>query len=169
MYHSGNQKAASIRRPLWARRVKLSYGRKSKSLVSTDLVSLEQLLNKLFPAFTRTLTIIYSTTLLTLLTTMQLNIIGRSKYIQSVMQLHREEKLREYHAFQVSTFAMFFPGFVEPEKDFDQWLNSDLQEIDLITPETERKFLTLSWWLLYVGWKDMGERVRRSVEEVFEG
>lgn len=100
---------------------------------------------------------------------MQLNIIGRSKYIQSVMQLHREEKLREYHAFQISTFAMFFPGLVEPERDFDKWLNCDLQEVDLITEKAERKFLTLSWWLLYVGWKDIGERVRRSVEEVFEG
>ena len=35
--------------------------------------------------------------------------------------------------------------------------------------ETERKYLTLSWWILHVGWKDVGERVRRGVEEVFEG
>ena len=40
---------------------------------------------------------------------------------------------------------------------------------EFVTPEAERKFLTLSWWLLYMGWKDIGERVRRSVEEVFEG
>lgn len=40
---------------------------------------------------------------------------------------------------------------------------------DVISEETERKFLTLSWWILHVGWKDVGERVRRGVEEVFEG
>ncbi len=42
-------------------------------------------------------------------------------------------------------------------------------EGDMITEEVERKFLTLSWWILHVGWKDVGERVRRGVEEVFEG
>jgi peroxin-3 len=30
-------------------------------------------------------------------------------------------------------------------------------------------YLTLSWWILHVGWKDVGERVRREVEEVFDG
>lgn len=40
---------------------------------------------------------------------------------------------------------------------------------EVISEETERKFLTLSWWILHVGWKDVGERVRRGVEEVFEG
>jgi peroxin-3 len=38
-----------------------------------------------------------------------------------------------------------------------------------VDAETERKYLTLSWWILNVGWKDVGERVRRGVEEVFEG
>jgi peroxin-3 len=38
-----------------------------------------------------------------------------------------------------------------------------------ISEELENKYLTLSWWLLHVGWKDVGERVRRGVEEVFDG
>lgn len=38
-----------------------------------------------------------------------------------------------------------------------------------ISEEVESKYLTMSWWLLHVGWKDVGERVRRGVEEVFEG
>lgn len=42
-------------------------------------------------------------------------------------------------------------------------------EDDSITEESESKYLTLSWWLLHVGWKDVGERVRRGVEEVFYG
>ena len=38
-----------------------------------------------------------------------------------------------------------------------------------VSEEVESKYLTLSWWLLHVGWKDVGERVRRGVEEVFDG
>ncbi|PPQ94396.1 hypothetical protein CVT25_002752 [Psilocybe cyanescens] len=38
-----------------------------------------------------------------------------------------------------------------------------------IPEEAESKYLTMSWWLLHVGWKDVGERVRRGVEEVFDG
>ena len=47
--------------------------------------------------------------------------------------------------------------------------NEDTGEADLINEESESKYLTLSWWLLHVGWKDVGERVRRGVEEVFHG
>ena len=44
----------------------------------------------------------------------------------------------------------------------------DIHELPPLEEEQERKYLTLSWWLLHVGWKDDGERVRRAVEEVFE-
>lgn len=37
-----------------------------------------------------------------------------------------------------------------------------------VPSETEMQYLSLSWWLLHVGWKDVGERVRRAVEEVFD-
>ncbi len=40
---------------------------------------------------------------------------------------------------------------------------------EALPADVENKYLTLSWWLLHVGWKDVGERVRRGVEEVFEG
>ena len=33
--------------------------------------------------------------------------------------------------------------------------------------ETNRKFLTFSWWLLHRGWKDIMERVKVAVKEVF--
>lgn len=38
-----------------------------------------------------------------------------------------------------------------------------------IGDDVENKYLTLSWWLLHVGWKDVSERVRRGVEETFDG
>ena len=37
-----------------------------------------------------------------------------------------------------------------------------------ISEQVEVKYLTLSWWILHVGWKDIAERVRRGVEEVFD-
>ena len=99
-------------------------------------------------------------TLLTLFTHIQLNILGRSKYINSIIQAEREERLREQMT-DDSVFSML-------------WNDEDLEEgeaqgADIISEETERKYLTLSWWILHVGWKDVGERVRRGVEEVFEG
>lgn len=43
------------------------------------------------------------------------------------------------------------------------------EDLENISDEAENKFLTMSWWMLHVGWKDVGERVRRGVEEVFDG
>lgn len=39
----------------------------------------------------------------------------------------------------------------------------------VVDEETERKYLTLSWWFLNVGWKDVAQRVRSAVEVVFSG
>lgn len=33
--------------------------------------------------------------------------------------------------------------------------------------ETNRKFLTFSWWLLHRGWRDIMERVESAVKEEF--
>ncbi len=103
-------------------------------------------------------------TLLSLFTHIQLNILGRSKYLQSVLQLAQEENERERWQDSLSIASLFWSGNVESQER-----NPDLQEIPPISEENERKFLTLSWWILHVGWKDVGERVRRAVEEVFEG
>lgn len=112
-------------------------------------------------AFTRTLTVVYSLTLLTLFTQIQLTILGRYKYIQSVLQQERDERMREKLLDQVSISSLFW----DPP-DADEDVEEDLETV---SRETERKFLTLSWWILHVGWKDVGERVKRGVEEVFEG
>ena len=100
-------------------------------------------------------------TLLSVFTHMQLNLLGRSKYVQSVIQLEQDERMRDQMQHNASVYSMF-------------WANSDLEEAEperdeSIDEETERMYLTLSWWILHVGWKDVGERVRRAVEEVFDG
>ncbi|OCH90166.1 hypothetical protein OBBRIDRAFT_777356 [Obba rivulosa] len=115
--------------------------------------------------FTRTLTIIYSVTLLSIFTHIQLNLLGRSKYIHSVIQLEEDERIRERMQYDTSVYALFWGDTSLEESDLD----INLEEQEYVSEETERKFLTLSWWILHVGWKDVGERVRRGVEEVFDG
>ena len=115
-------------------------------------------------AFTRTLTVIYSITLLSLFTHIQLSILGRTKYIQSLIQQERDERMRDQLEYSTSVYSLFWGDRSLEDIDTDI-----LEESETVSEETERKFLTLSWWILHVGWKDVGERVRRGVEEVFEG
>jgi len=117
---------------------------------------------------TRTLTILYSTTLLSLFTTIQLTVLARSKYVHSILQQERDERLRERFEFSASVSSIFWGGvgnLLDPEN-----LAGDDEEVDEeISEQIEIKYLTLSWWILHVGWKDVADRVRRGVEEVFEG
>lgn len=36
-----------------------------------------------------------------------------------------------------------------------------------VTELSERKYLTISWWLLNIGWKDVKDKVETAVAEVF--
>ncbi|KAF8581206.1 hypothetical protein K439DRAFT_1636363 [Ramaria rubella] len=121
--------------------------------------------------FTRTLTILYSTTLLSLLTHIQLNLLGRYKYVQSVLDLEREEKLRERRSFEASVSSLFWGG--GDIAGVLEGLEDNMQDpLGLFgagrTGGTERKYLTLSWWLINVGWREIGDRIRNAVEDVFE-
>ncbi|RDB15472.1 Peroxisomal biogenesis factor 3 [Hypsizygus marmoreus] len=127
--------------------------------------------------FTRTLTTLYSTTLLSLLTSIQLTLLARSKYIQSVLELERDERLQQRIEAQFSLSNML----LQSGRGLEDLLSGDMEAlldsgdddeglvIPPITEDVEARFLTMSWWILHVGWKDVGERVRRGVEEVFEG
>ncbi|CDH57062.1 peroxin 3 [Lichtheimia corymbifera JMRC:FSU:9682] len=96
-------------------------------------------------SFTRSFTSIYSLTLLTLLTHLQLNLLGRFTYVWSVSVLNRSEPtIRLQHADE------------EPEGGF-------------LDPQTERMFLSASWWLLHRGWRLCAKRVEEAVEDVVSG
>ncbi|KAI9459206.1 Peroxin-3 [Lactarius psammicola] len=122
---------------------------------------------------TRTLTVLYSITLLTIFTNIQLSLLGRYKYIQSVLQMERSEDARARRQYESFTSATPLPSLVDEDIEafVDQRARWEEDSIwrEGVDAETERKYLTLSWWILNVGWKDVGERVRRGVEEVFEG
>ncbi|KAF9447254.1 hypothetical protein P691DRAFT_707094 [Macrolepiota fuliginosa MF-IS2] len=124
--------------------------------------------------FTHTLTTLYSTTLLCLLTTVQLTLLARAKYVHAILQQERDDRVRERLESELSLTNLLFGNGRGLEglmsKDLEAFLGEDDALGEEAIPENaESKYLTLSWWLLHVGWKDVGERVRRGVEEVFDG
>ncbi|KZV95819.1 hypothetical protein EXIGLDRAFT_834094 [Exidia glandulosa HHB12029] len=114
--------------------------------------------------FARTLTIAYSTTLLTLLTHIQLSLLGRHKYVASVRALDRESQAVFGAASSAMLFDFTLPQSQQEQEDKD---NEEEDEPEL-TEEIERRYLTLSWWLLNEGWREVASRVRGAVESVFD-
>lgn len=101
-------------------------------------------------SITRALTLLYTMCLLTLLTRIQLNLLGRRTYLSSVVALASPPP-----AAQASTIAL-------ENRDDDNYDNVYGNDF-----ETNRKYLTFSWWLLHRGSKQIMERVMAAVKEVF--
>jgi len=177
------------------------------------LIKVQYFKSTIHAAFTRTLTTLYSSTLLCLLTTLQLTLLARGKYISAVLQQERQERLQECMQERMERemglgnllvrgvggwmreklgtenqsddkaleelFASMGLDGGSPDGDDDAqeaWpLDGKIKGLGRspwlgeISEEVESKYLTMSWWLLHVGWKDVGERVRRGVQEVFNG
>ncbi|KAF8310422.1 hypothetical protein DL93DRAFT_2084612 [Clavulina sp. PMI_390] len=130
-------------------------------------------------AFTRALTLIYSISLLSIFTHIQLNLLGTRKYIHSVRQLARQSQSPSSDAsfspfgsyVAASSLAALFFGSTADLVGDDWETSEDADHASEweVTEETERKFLTMGWWLLNVGWKDVGERVRSAMDDVLSG
>ena len=100
-------------------------------------------------AITRAFTLIYTLALLTLLTRIQLNLLGRRSYLSSVVSLASAGNMES------STISLENNDDDSP----DQAYGNDF--------ETNRKYLTFSWWLLHRGWREVMLKVKTAVEEVF--
>ncbi|EPQ25809.1 uncharacterized protein PFL1_06676 [Pseudozyma flocculosa PF-1] len=104
-------------------------------------------------SFSRTVTSLYCVALLTLQTHVQLNLIGRFAYLASI------------EAQMMST-----------ELD-GQLVGADWQDAGSrdqagqfgLDHETERLYLTYSWWFLHRGWDQLATRVVQAVERTFSG
>lgn len=126
-------------------------------------------------AFTRALTILYSISLLSLFTHIQLNLIGTRKYVASVRQQAASAATSSSSSSGTSSAASLAALFFGSTADLigNEWEQHERSSNELgggeeeVSEETERKSLTLGWWLLNVGWKDVSERVRSAVEDVF--
>ena len=104
-------------------------------------------------SITRAFTLIYTLSLLTLLTRIQLNLLGRLNYLTSVISLaspaterSNSISLEDHDDSNVASSANFGNDF-----------------------ETNRRFLTFSWFLLHRGYAKILEEVRTAVTEVFAG
>lgn len=98
----------------------------------------------------RCLTLLYTLCLLTLLTRIQLNLLGRRTYLSSVVALAQPP-----NPVQSSRISL-------ENNDDDNYDNAYGNDF-----ETNRKYLTFSWWLLHRGSKAIMERVLVAVKEVF--
>lgn len=98
-------------------------------------------------AITRAYTLLYTLGLLTMLTRVQLNLLGRRSYLSSVVSL-------------ATGGAQATISLQNNDDDSqEQAYGSDF--------EVNRKYLTFSWWLLNRGWVDIMQRVEASVRQVF--
>lgn len=86
--------------------------------------------------------------MLTLLTRIQLNLLGRRNYLASVVSL----------ASPPST-GVKISLENHDDDNFENAYGNDF--------ETNRKYLSFSWWLLHRGCKDIMEKVVQAVKEVF--
>ncbi|EIE83189.1 hypothetical protein G6F46_003054 [Rhizopus delemar] len=93
-------------------------------------------------SFVRTFTSIYSITLLTLLSHIQLNLLGRFTYLWSVSVLNKEEP----------TIRLQQEG--------------DRADAGYLDPQVEHMFLSMSWWLLHRGWRECAKQVQEAVDEI---
>lgn len=99
-------------------------------------------------SITRAFTLLYTLSLLTLLTRIQLNLLGRRNYLASVVSMAS-------HSPQDPTISLENLD----DDNVEQTYGNDF--------ETNRKFLTFSWWLLHRGWRDVMEKVEMAVKTVF--
>ena len=103
-----------------------------------------------FQAVTRALTLLYTLSLLNVLTRIQLNLLGRRTYLSSVVSLANPQA-----NMQSSTISLEN----RDDDNFENFYGNDF--------ETNRKYLTFSWWLLHRGSKQIMEKVTAAVKEVF--
>jgi len=95
-------------------------------------------------AITRALTLVYTLSLLTIFTRIQLNLLGRRNYLSSVISLAAPA--------------------AHPSRIHLENLDDDNPEHDYGNDfETNRKYLTFSWWLLHRGWDGILQKVEAAV------
>ncbi|KAL8843119.1 MAG: hypothetical protein Q9170_000249 [Blastenia crenularia] len=115
---------------------------------SRPMKSKAQLWNDLkISSATRAFTLLYTLSLLTLLTRIQLNLLGRRNYLSSVVSMAS-------HSPQDPTISLEN----HDDDNVEQSYGNDF--------ETNRRFLTFSWWLLHRGWRDVMEKVETAVKAV---
>ena len=108
-------------------------------------------------SFARIFVSVYLVNLVTILSCAQLSLLGRFAYIDSVAALRRKRD-------EASSPDKWNDG---GNHTFDEYTCQNDDEIEkCISEEVERNYLTLSWYLVNVGWSDCVDRVQNAVEKV---
>lgn len=127
-------------------------------------------------SFTRAFATAYLVPLLYLLTSSQLTILSRTRYLSDVKASHAVRELESPRKKPSGLFA-YFSSYAEPASEW-LWgappspesaaaLSVREAALEQERADAERLFLTYSWWLLNVGWKTLAARVENAVNNVF--
>ena len=130
-------------------KAELSSGTSSRSIVTTEICAFVfgRGTNLYDVAITRSLTLLYTLCLLTLFTRIQLNLLGRRNYLSSIVSASYPPEDKSIRLEN------------QDDDNAEQPYGNDF--------ETNRKFLTFSWWLLHRGWKEIMEEVQSAIVHVF--
>lgn len=101
-------------------------------------------------SFTRLISSIYIINLITLFTYVQINLIGRYVYMDSVVTLNQNKNENN-----------------ESNKNENNNTNNNKEESTFVGLPTEiqAKYLAFSYYLIHIGWKDLSEKVKKIVEK----
>lgn len=105
-------------------------------------------IHRIVTAITRSFTLVYTLSLLTIFTRIQLNLLGRRNYLSSVI-------------------SMATPPANESTIRLEDHDDDDLSQILGNDFETNRRYLAFSWWLLHRGWKQLMNEVQTAVTDIF--
>ncbi|WFD27376.1 peroxin [Malassezia nana] len=114
-------------------------------------------------SFERTITSLYTLVFLSLQTYIQLNMLGRRAYLAA---LENQAKRDELARAQKGLLANQEPHQIALHGDgvLDVGALDDLNLAEgRLSHDTEKKYLTSSYWFLHHGWKAVAERVREAV------
>lgn len=119
-------------------------------------------------AIARTITSLYGVVLLSLQTSVQLNLLGRYAYLTSVSSLSSTDSANhririERHDGQVD----IDDDRSDDQHDEERMAAGNDALMKGIDVNTERLFLTLSWWFLHRGWRQLADIVQEAVKDVF--
>ncbi|CAK7241035.1 MAG: peroxin [Sporothrix thermara] len=103
-------------------------------------------------SITRAYTLLYTVSLLVMLTRIQLNLLGRRSYLSSVVSLATGSAQ--------ATISL-------ENNDDDSLLQQQHALGNSVDFEVNRKYLAFSWWLLNRSWADLSQRVETAVRTVF--
>ena len=118
-------------------------------------------------SFERTFTTLYTLVFLSLQIHVQLNLLGRRSYMTALEQQSKRDALGNA---QQDANDVEEPHYIELHGDgTDDTVRGDASADERLSQDTEKKYLTSSYWFLHRGWREVAAYVRRAVHEEVDG